>query len=136
MVLTRMWCRVQFPLQWGWNPHPPFHERNLLWQSGDNSLFNFFVNCMFIAVGAKLFQLQTSCGVAAVLRRRVARDTGRSLVGITATLGTFQCNDDADALLTSHRLVAFQQIIFDTNNYCFIRRLTSARSLFNFRSRE
>ena len=64
-------------------------------------LFRLFVNRVGITVGAKLFQFQPTCSVPTILGCGVARDTRRTLVGVRATLGTLQRNNNADALCHS-----------------------------------
>jgi hypothetical protein len=52
---------------------------------------------MLVAVRAKLFEFYPCCRVTTIFCGRVAVDTGRSLIDISATLGAFQSNDDANA---------------------------------------
>ena len=55
-----------------------------------------------VTVRAELFQFQPCCGIATIFHRRVTGNARRSLVGIGATLGTFQRNNNANAFIFSH----------------------------------
>ncbi len=57
---------------------------------------------MLVAVWAELFKLNPRGGVAPIFHGRVAGNPWRSLVGIGATLGAFQRNDNADTFTLSH----------------------------------
>lgn len=60
------------------------------------------MHSVLIAMGAKLFQFKPCGSVAAIFHRRVAGNPWRSLVGVCATLGTLQRNDDTNAFILSH----------------------------------
>lgn len=57
---------------------------------------------VLVAVGAKLVQLKPIGGIPTVLGGGVAGYSRRSLIGICATLGAFQRDNNSDALLSSH----------------------------------
>jgi hypothetical protein len=52
---------------------------------------------VFIAMSAELFELYSPRIVTAIFGGCVARNTGRSLVYISATLSAFEGNDNANA---------------------------------------
>lgn len=86
---------------------------------------------MLVAVAAELFQFQPGRCVTAVLSGGVTGDPRRSLVGIGATLGTFQGDNLTDAL--SH---GFLQADLNANIHYFIKRRLCAKSFLILRSRE
>lgn len=61
-------------------------------------LFGFFVNGMFVAMGAELLEFHPSSGVAAVFLGRVSGHAVRPLVRVGATLSTFEGHNNANAL--------------------------------------
>jgi hypothetical protein len=60
---------------------------------------------MGIAMGAELFQFHTSSGVTTVFHRGIAGHTSRTLVQVSAALGTFQSDDNPYAFILSHGYV-------------------------------
>jgi hypothetical protein len=52
-------------------------------------LFDFFMNCMSVAVSAKLFQFHSAGGVTAIFHCSVTRYTIRPFVGVAPTFGAF-----------------------------------------------
>lgn len=82
-----------------------------------SSLFNFFVNGVSIAVGAKLLQFETGGGITTIFGSRVTGNTGGSLAAIRATFGTFKGNNQANAFLASHSLFSS----------CFLRGTANIR---------
>ncbi len=66
-------------------------------------LFDFFVNGMFVAMGAELLEFQAGCCVATVFCRGVARNPGRSFIGVSATLRAFQRDNNSNTF--SHDVV-------------------------------
>ncbi len=66
------------------------------------ALLGFFVIGVAVAVGAELFQLHATGGVAAVLLGGVAGHAGGTLVDISPTLGAFQGNYNANVFTLSH----------------------------------
>jgi len=52
---------------------------------------------VLIAVRTKLLQLKATSRIATVLLGGVARNPIGTLVGVTAALGTFECNYETDA---------------------------------------
>jgi hypothetical protein len=53
-------------------------------------------------MGAELFQFNAARGVAAILLGCVARHTGRSLIGIGATLGAFEGDYESNVFTLGH----------------------------------
>ncbi len=51
-----------------------------------DGLLDLFMNRVRVAMGTKLFQLKTSCGIPTIFHRRVTRYPSRSLIRIRATL--------------------------------------------------
>lgn len=108
-------------------------------------LFGFFVNRMFVAMGAELLEFHPSRGVAAVFLGRVSGHAVRPLVRVGATLGAFEGHNNANALSHScTRLVILAVKSMkseflrnsDTINYCFTFRLIRATHFLTLRSRE
>jgi len=108
-------------------------------------LFDFFVDSVFVAVGAELFQLNPCRSVTAVFHCGVARNSGRSLIWVSATLGTFQRDHNANTFTLSHNPknsrdgtnLGRQEINFlDANTHYFTRRLTSANIFLSLMSSE
>lgn len=84
------------------------------------------MNGVLVAVRAELLQFQAPRRVAAVFHRRVARDTGRALVWVGATLGTLESNNDPYPFLGCHSRFSRNsngRLKFNTNNHYFIRRV-------------
>ncbi len=52
---------------------------------------------MFVAVRAELFKLYSAGIITAIFGGCVARNAGRALVDVGATLGAFEGDDNADA---------------------------------------
>jgi hypothetical protein len=82
---------------------------------------------VLVAVGAEFLQLQSVGRVPTILGTGVARHSGRSLIRIGATLGTFQRNDDTNAL--SHTLLSPTWQTINTNFYFFIHCRRSTTNL-------
>jgi hypothetical protein len=60
---------------------------------------------MGVAVGAELFEFQAPRRFATIFLSGIPRDPWRSFVRVSAALGTFQGDDNANAL--SHNFSAF-----------------------------
>ncbi len=56
------------------------------------------MDSVFVAVGAKLIEFDTCGGVPTIFGRGVARNPCGTLVGVSATLGTLQRDNDPNAL--------------------------------------
>jgi hypothetical protein len=69
-------------------------------------LFDLFMHCVLVAMGAELFQFHPGSGVTTVFHRGVARYAIRPLIGIRAALGTFQRDDNPYAFVLSHEFIS------------------------------
>ncbi len=68
-------------------------------------LLDFFVRRVLVAMGAELLQFQPCSGVATVFLSGVAGNPSGTLVGVGTALGTFQRDNDSDAL--SHDFILY-----------------------------
>jgi len=60
------------------------------------------MNGVFVAVGAELFEFQTTRGIAAIFHGGVPGNPCRPFVQVGATFGTFQGDHQAHAFAFSH----------------------------------
>ncbi len=69
------------------------------------TLFGFLVDRVLVAMGAEFLQLHAPRGIPTVFHGGVPGHPCGPLVGVGATLGAFQRNDDSDALPFGHNLL-------------------------------
>ena len=63
-------------------------------------------------MSTEFLEFHSACGIASVFSGSVSRYTRGTLVGITATLGTFEGNNDAYAFLACHDFCGYLDIIY------------------------
>ena len=59
---------------------------------------------MTVAMSTEFLEFHSACGIATVFGGGVTRYTRGTLIGVAATLGAFQSNNDANAFLACHDL--------------------------------
>jgi hypothetical protein len=69
-----------------------------------NSLLNFFMSRVLVAVTTEFAQLQSGGGVPTIFHCGIAGDTRRAFSKIAAALGAFQSDDNTNALFGCHTL--------------------------------
>jgi hypothetical protein len=55
-----------------------------------------------VAMSTEFLQLHSTSGIATVFHGGITRYPRGTLIGVSATLGTFQCDNDTNAFLACH----------------------------------